>query len=278
MRYQPAPIARESVITKAAEEIRRLIQTEGLKPNERLPPETELSRMLGISRNSVREALRILDGLGFVEKQPGHRVVVKSARGAPAPRQLDRASLADAIPVAYRVRLAIEEKCAELLAGDASETAVAELEAQLGRLREALKRRDSPAAARAHETFHAVLVAGPGNPLLSSMFEPLRIVVAEMSRQGQGMFKHGRPVELHGAIVDAIRARDSRAAGQAVRRHFRAVASLVEFLSKSPGGRRGSSDRATRDVGQGNPSSSRSASRRRAIGHHAGVGRGKGRA
>jgi GntR family transcriptional repressor for pyruvate dehydrogenase complex len=278
MRYQPAPIARESVITKAAEEIRRLIQTEGLEPNERLPPETELSRMLGISRNSVREALRILDGLGCVEKQPGRRVLVKSARGAPAPWQLHRASLGDVIPVAYRVRLAIEEKCAELLAGEASETAVAELEAQLGLLREALKRRDFPAAAKAHETFHAALVAAPGNPVLVSMFEPLRTVVAEMSRQGQGMFKHARPVELHGAIVDAVRARDPLGARHAVRRHFRAVASLVEFLSKTPGARGGTSDRATRDVRRGDSYSSRFVARQRAIGQHAGTGRGKGRA
>lgn len=278
MRYRPAAIARESVITKAAEEIRRLIEIEGLGPDEPLPPETELSRMFGISRNSVREALRILDGLGFVEKQPGRRVVVKSARNPLAPKRLDRASLGDAMPVAYRVRLAIEEKCAELLAGDAPETAVAELEAQVGLLRAALKRRDFPAAANAHEAFHAMLVAAPGNPLLSSMFEPLRTVVGEMSRQGQGMFKHGRPVELHAAIVDAIRARDSHAAGQAVRRHFRAVAPLVEFLSKNPRSGKGGSDRATRNVGQGNPYSSSSASRRRAIGHHAGVGRGKGRA
>lgn len=234
MRYRPALIARESVITKAAEEIRRLIKTERLRPDDPLPPETRLSQMLGISRNSVREALRILDGLGFIEKRPGRRVVVKSFCGPAVPKRLDRASLNDAVPVAYRVRLAIEERCAELLAQDGRQPAVAELESQVGRMRAALERRDPAAAAQAHEAFHASLVAATGNPVLSSMFESLRFVVGEMSRQGQGTFKRGRAVELHAAIVDAIRAHDPRAAAQAVRRHFRAVAPLAEFMAKEP--------------------------------------------
>jgi GntR family transcriptional repressor for pyruvate dehydrogenase complex len=234
VRYRPAPIARESVITKAAEEIRRLIETERLRPEDPLPPETRLSEMLGISRNSVREALRILDGLGFIEKQPGRRVVVSSCRGHAVPKGLDRASLSDAVPVAYRVRLAIEERCAELLARDARDATLAPLAAQVERLRDALDRRDFTAAARAHEAFHAALVAAAGNPVLSSMFEPLRLLVSELSRRGQGTFRRGRAVQLHAAIVDAIRARDPRAAGQAVRQHFRAVAPLVEFMAKEP--------------------------------------------
>ena len=53
MEYQPARIQTESVITKAAEELRRFIEARDLGPGEALPPETQLSTMLGISRNSV---------------------------------------------------------------------------------------------------------------------------------------------------------------------------------------------------------------------------------
>lgn len=234
MAYRTAPIKRESVITRAAEEIRRLIQQENLKPDDPLPAETQLSQMLGISRNSVREALRMLDGLGFVEKRPGRRVVVKSPSGSRAQRAFDRTSLADAVQVAYRARLAIEEKCAELSAQAPAEAALADLESQLSLFREALKRRDFAAAAQAHEGFHSALVAAAGNPALSSMFEPIRGIVAEISHQGQGTFKRARPVALHVAILDAIRAGDPRAAAQAVRRHFKAVVPLVEFISKHP--------------------------------------------
>jgi GntR family transcriptional regulator, transcriptional repressor for pyruvate dehydrogenase complex len=76
MAYEAAPIRRESVITQAAQEICRFIEAERLSPGEALPPETALSQMLGISRNSLREALRVLHGLGHVEKAAGRRVVV----------------------------------------------------------------------------------------------------------------------------------------------------------------------------------------------------------
>jgi len=64
MAYDPVPIRRDSVITQSAQEICRLIEAERLSPGDALPPETRLAEMLGVSRNSVREALRVLHGLG----------------------------------------------------------------------------------------------------------------------------------------------------------------------------------------------------------------------
>ena len=231
MEYRPVPLERESLITKAAEEIRRLIREENLKAEDALPPETQLAQMLGVSRNSVREALRILDGLGFIEKRPGRRAVVKSPVGRPQ-QTFDVASLSEAIPVAYRVRTAIEEKCAELLARAPSDEALADLESQLALLRDALKGGDLTAAGQAHAAFHVALVMAARNPVLSSMFEPVRLVVEEMSRRGQEMFKRDQQIGLHAKILDAIRTGNSRAAVNAVRRHFHAVAPLVEFVSK----------------------------------------------
>src|SRR2546427_10250649 len=74
--YVPVPINRESVISKAADEIRRLIGAGNLKPGDALPVELKPSKSLGISRGSVREALRALDGLGLVEQPPGRRETV----------------------------------------------------------------------------------------------------------------------------------------------------------------------------------------------------------
>ena len=53
MAYSPSPIRRDSVISQAAQEICRFIEAERLAPGEALPPETRLSQMLGISRNSA---------------------------------------------------------------------------------------------------------------------------------------------------------------------------------------------------------------------------------
>lgn len=235
--YEPARLGRESLITKTAEEIRRLIREEHLAPGAPLPPETRLSKMLGISRNSVREALRILDGLGFVEKQPGRRVVVRSVTGSPS-RFFDRNALADAVPALHQARMAIEQRAAALAATSATEAEVAEMESHLARFTEALKRGDLAAAADAHENFHGALVSAAKNPILSSLFVQVRSLMAEISSQGRMTLRERRQLPLHGAVVQAIRARDARRAVAAIRRHFDTVAPLVEFMSRHPRGER----------------------------------------
>src|ERR1700719_1795961 len=102
MAYNPSPIRRESVISQAAQEICRFIEAERLAAGEGLPPETRLSQMLGISRNSVREALRVLHGLGYVEKAAGRRVVVTT--GSSGKGIFDERVIVEAAPVANEVR------------------------------------------------------------------------------------------------------------------------------------------------------------------------------
>src|SRR5207247_11375110 len=111
MAYNPSPIKRESVISQAAQEICRLIEAEKLSAGDALPPETRLSQMLGISRNSVREALRVLHGLGHVEKAAGRRVMVTAgAQGGKS--MFDESVLLEAAPVANEVRSHIAQECA----------------------------------------------------------------------------------------------------------------------------------------------------------------------
>lgn len=59
--------AYESVIDR----IKKQISSGAFRPGDRLPPERELAEGLGASRNSVREALRVLDILGIVSSRQG---------------------------------------------------------------------------------------------------------------------------------------------------------------------------------------------------------------
>ncbi len=133
MTYNPSPIKRESVISQAAQEICRYIAAEKLSPGEALPPETRLSGMLGISRNSLREALRVLHGLGYVEKAAGQRVVVTAASQT-GKSMFDESVLIEAAPIANEVRSHIAQKCAELSAERLTPAEIAELEGFLQRL------------------------------------------------------------------------------------------------------------------------------------------------
>jgi GntR family transcriptional repressor for pyruvate dehydrogenase complex len=239
MTYRPAPIRRESVTAKAAEEICRYIQAERLSPGRRLPGELQLAGMLGISRTSLREALRILDGLGFVEKRPDKGIVVKGV-GLPGPSAPGRQAIVDAVSVALHVRTLVEARCAELAAVSAPEGPLAEMESHLSRFDEALKRGDLVAATQAHVAFHDTLIVAAQNPFLTTIFQSLKFAVTEIGPVALKKASSRRTeVDAHRQIYDAVRRRDARRAAAAVKRHFRDIGALVEFHLRN---RRGVAD------------------------------------
>lgn len=69
---------KSSIPEQIVEEIRRYIDSEGLAPGRRLPPERLLIEQLNVSRSSLREALRILSTLGLVEVRHGDGIYVAS--------------------------------------------------------------------------------------------------------------------------------------------------------------------------------------------------------
>lgn len=72
------PIKQEKLSIKIANQIKNLIAEGDLRPGDPLPPERELMRLLNVSRPSIREALKSLIGMGFLEASKGGRTVVKS--------------------------------------------------------------------------------------------------------------------------------------------------------------------------------------------------------
>src|SRR5260370_7310760 len=83
---RPAPRARRnpSVTSEAIDKIQKLIISGSWGPGDRLPKETELAAQLGLSRNSLREAVRALSQLRVLEVRQGEGTYVTG----PAPRFL----------------------------------------------------------------------------------------------------------------------------------------------------------------------------------------------
>ena len=232
MAYSPSPIKRDSVISQAAQEICRLIEAERLTPGDALPPETRLSQLLGISRNSVREALRVLHGLGYVEKAAGRRVVVTAASQG-GKSMFDESVLIEAAPVANEVRSHIAQRCAELAAERLTASELAELERALAALESAIARQDLAAAKAAHDAFHGLFLAGARNPLLVAMFNQAQVARLSNVSPEHKSFYDPRHLAHHRALLRALRKRDPRAASAVVRRHFQSLGLMLEFMTRT---------------------------------------------
>ena len=74
------PIDKMSTTDKVIESIRSYIQEPGRNPAEKLPTENELGKQLGVGRSSIREALRVLQTMGYVTIVHGKGAFIKACQ------------------------------------------------------------------------------------------------------------------------------------------------------------------------------------------------------
>jgi DNA-binding GntR family transcriptional regulator len=140
-----------------AEEIRRRIIEGEFAPGSRLS-EAALTERLEVSRNTLREAFRVLAEQGLIEHVPNRGVTVASP------------STADVIDI-YRARRAIE--CAALEHADPHHPAVEDMRAACAESRARLEVGEWPAVGSANMAFHEAIVALADSPRLSRTFRDL---------------------------------------------------------------------------------------------------------
>lgn len=197
------PVEREVLSSQVKDRILTWILQGDLPPGSRLV-ETKLARQLGTSQAPIREALRDLASLGFIETQPYKGSWVRK----PSKREL-----IDAI----EVRAELEGLAAKLAAERRDEKCVADLERLLDEMAAAAERGDAHDQARKNTEFHARIVAAAGNDMLQhhwSMLEPFGRTYVTASAEGVDLHWLG---DRHRGILNAIRDQDpARAAELAV--------------------------------------------------------------
>jgi GntR family transcriptional repressor for pyruvate dehydrogenase complex len=119
----------EALYQRIANHVRGLIETEQLRPGERLPAERDLARMLGVSRVPIREAMRTLAAQGLIEIRRGQGMFVASSAVEATIEGLTHALLNqhDLLAELFAVRRLLEPASAQWAAARADADAVASL-------------------------------------------------------------------------------------------------------------------------------------------------------
>ena len=120
----------ESLYQRIADHVRELIESEQLRPGERLPPERDLARMLGVSRVPIREAMRTLSAQGLVEIRRGQGMFVAASSVDATVEQLTAALLhqRDLLEELFAVRMLLEPASAQWAAARGEAAEIAELD------------------------------------------------------------------------------------------------------------------------------------------------------
>ncbi|SEQ75121.1 transcriptional regulator, GntR family [Faunimonas pinastri] len=191
-------------------------------PNQKLPPETQLSREFNVSRPVLRAALERLRNEGLIYSRQGAGSYVRAAQ-AQALGFARVETIAD-IQRCYEFRLTIETDAAFLAAQRRNEARLKEMEEALDLLNTATgsmtHREDADYA------FHLAITRAANNQYYEASMRALREHIhVGMKMHGQSLMSDGpkglREVfEEHGAIFEAIRNREPETARQLMRQHI----------------------------------------------------------
>ncbi|WP_189129413.1 FadR/GntR family transcriptional regulator [Wenjunlia tyrosinilytica] len=207
------------------ERIKRLILDRRLAPGAALPTETDLMALLGVSRNSVREALKALQAMGIVEIRHGFGTYVGPMSLAPLVEGLSFRTVVghyqgrDSLLELLELREAVETGLVARVVGRIPEEDLALLAGLVDRMRAEAEKED--VHAETDRAFHLALYRALGNDLLSELldafwdaFHRVRTDLAERHQDPRVTWRQ------HHEILDAVRSGDAAGAEDAVRRHF----------------------------------------------------------
>lgn len=219
-------IPRNKVYQEVAKQLERCI-TEELKPGDLLPPERELVQMLGVSRSSVRDAIRSLELKGLLEPRQGIGTVVCSPAAAPA-NPLANALLEKRTMVAelLDVRKMIEPPLAGRAALHASRDEIADMEDIV--VRHEAKVRCGELGIEEDSEFHYSIALASNNRAILKVVDVLMDLLRETrERSLQVEGRQEQSLAGHRRIVAALKQGDAAAAEAAMRRHLQEMEDIV---------------------------------------------------
>jgi GntR family transcriptional repressor for pyruvate dehydrogenase complex len=219
-------IPRNKVHQEVARQLEKRI-TEELKPGDLLPPERALVRMLGVSRDSVRNAIRTLELMGLLEPRQGIGTVVCSP-AAKSGNPLATALLEKRKMVAelIDVRKMIEPPLAGRAALHITRDAIADMEDIL--VRQKAKVLQGQLGIEEDSEFHFAIALASDNSVILRVADVLMDLLRETresSLQVEG--RQEKSLAGHHRILSALKLGDAVAAEAAMRRHLQEIETVV---------------------------------------------------
>lgn len=221
-----------AVTDQAIDRIRQMIVDGELRPGDRLPREPDLAERLGLSRNSLREAVKALSLINVLDVRQGDGTYVTSLEPGLLLSALDFVvdlHQDDTVLQLFEVRLILEPAATALAATHMSDEHIAQLRAHLDAL---------PAQPTVDElvasdiAFHHLIAQGSGNPVLCSFIDSLS-GPTQRARVWRGVTQTGaaeRTIAEHRAILEAIASHQPEIARASALVH---VSGIEQWLRKA---------------------------------------------
>ena len=205
-------VNRTSLRTQIKEILLARILNGEYQPGDRLV-EMQIAQEFGISQAPVRESLRELEALGFVESEPyrGTRV-----------RAVTKAELTEIYPVRAALEEVAARVAAQRLAGK-----VEALAAELAAMHQAAEKGDLYEQVQHDVEFHRLIVEASGNRVLQDVWRSLRIEARTLISALKADIGGHEIAEMHRPVLEALAEGNAEKAGVLLRKHVEYFGELI---------------------------------------------------
>lgn len=215
------PIDRSGITELVVQRIKELLQQGELKAGSRLPPERELADMLGISRPSLRTALKALSVMGIIRAKPGAGTFIAESLPEIFAEPMEFMTLIQNTQMGelFEARRIIETGLVELAAERATSEHLKALSGEIEGMRKTL---NDPEKFLQHDVrFHQALAAASGNRIMAGMMDTVAALLLQVRRESIARATDKEDaVEWHEQIYDAVRQGEVRHAKELLTAHL----------------------------------------------------------
>jgi GntR family transcriptional repressor for pyruvate dehydrogenase complex len=227
-----SPLQKQQTVAEAiSAEILDLLRQKQLKPGDKLPPERELAEILGVSRPSLREALRALSIMKVVEVRQGDGTYVSALKTEDLVEHLEFVFMLDDSTTLqlFEARKIVETGNASLAAERISDEELAALHACLEHSEQSVD--DPEAFMQADIELHEIITRAARNPMLERFMASIRTLGRASRHRTSHMRKvREKVVGHHRQIVVALERHDPQATGAAMLQHLEFVEQMYREL------------------------------------------------
>jgi len=215
------PLKKTRLYEEIVKQLIDLIEVGKLKPGDRLPSERQMAEELGVSRTAIREALRALESMGYIESKVGGGTFIREI-------SLDKALLPfttllsqdkNLIKELLEVRQLLESEIALLASKRATEEDIKNMETALDSMREDIEQ--GGIGLEGDNAFHNALAIAARNMAMTKILELCDELLSK-SRESTLRIpgQPARSLEDHVAILHAVKERDHVLAQQLMKQHM----------------------------------------------------------
>lgn len=212
------------VYEQVIEQIKSKIKSGEIKKGDKLPSEREMAELIGVSRTSVREAIRALEVVGLVESKQGAGNYIKTNfdNSLFEPLSVMFMLQESSVQEMYDLRETLELECAKLSAKNIEDNELALLTAIVDRMYLAGSEEES---LELDIKFHYLIAKASRNVLLINMLDVISQLMDEFIQKSRMQILHeGNTkeslLEIHENLLRALKCRDESKVCNAMKEHF----------------------------------------------------------